>query len=324
MIVMLSAMQGQGALWVVFALLVSTVVALDLGLFQKKAHEPTVREALGWTGLWIGLAVLFGAGVFWQLGSAKGTQFFAAYLLEKALSVDNLFVLLLVFAQFRVPRKAQRKVLVAGVLGAIVLRGVLIVAGASLLSRFHVLTYGMGVFLLVAAARLVFAKEPVDDGMLVETPAEESFLIRALRRVLPISPEFDGAKFTTRAGGRFALTPLVLALVAIETADVVFAVDSIPAVFGVTTDPFIALTSNLFAILGLRSLYFLLADLLERLRYLKAGLAGVLGFVGLKMVLSFAVEISAPVSLLVILFIMGAATAASLYAPSTSKGTDEC
>ncbi len=326
---MLALQNGQGPLWLVFALVVSSVLALDLGLFQKNPREPTPREALLWTGLWLALACLFGAGITLRLGPSAGAQFFTAYLLEEALSVDNLFVFLLVFAAFKVPRAAQRKVLVAGILGAVALRTLFIVAGASLVARFHFLTYPMGALLGVMALKLAFGKDeaPGTDAGAGESGQPGGWVVRLLRRVLPLTDQHDQARFFTRIDGRLLATPLVLALVAVETADVVFAVDSIPAVFGVTTDPFLALTSNIFAILGLRSLYFLLSGALQKLRYLKAGLAGVLGFVGAKMLLGIVWEIPTPFSLLVLLAILGVATAASLRSNrllETTKGTDRC
>jgi len=312
---MLPAQPGQGVLWIVFAVVVSFVVALDLGVLQKNPRDPSPKEALLFTLLWVGLSAMFGAFVTVRLGTAAGTQYFAAYLLEKVLSVDNLFVLILVFAQFRVPRAAQRKVLAAGVLGAVVLRTGFIVGGVTLVAKFHVLTYLMGGFLLFAAAKTAFSEEDDDD----ETKPE-GVVVRLARRVLPISRDMHGASFFVREGGRLMATPLVLALVAVETADIVFAVDSIPAVFGVTKSAFLALTSNVFAILGLRSLYFLLQGALTKLEYLKPGLAAVLAFVGVKMVISRWFEIPAGPSLAVIVGILALATIVSVRA---NRGGDK-
>jgi tellurite resistance protein TerC len=314
---MFFAENGQGTLWVVFALVVSFVVALDLGLLQKNPRDPSTREALLFSLLWITLATLFGGGVTAKLGAAAGTQYFAAYLLEKVLSVDNLFVLILVFAQFRVPRAAQRKVLAAGVLGAVVLRTGFIVGGTTLVQKFHVLTYLMGAFLLFAAGKTVFSKEDDDD----EADKPEGAVVKLARKVLPITTELHGARFFVREEGRLKATPLVLALVAVETADIVFAVDSIPAVFGVTKSPFLALTSNIFAILGLRSLYFLLQGALAKLEYLKPGLAAVLAFVGLKMVVSYWYEVPAAPSLMIIVAILGIATLLSIRAQKKNGST---
>ncbi|MFO0638584.1 MAG: TerC/Alx family metal homeostasis membrane protein [Polyangiaceae bacterium] len=304
------AQSGQGTLWVIFAVVVSFVVALDLGVLQRNPRDPSAKEALLFTLLWVGLATIFGGVVTAKLGVASGTQFFAAYLLEKVLSVDNLFVLILVFAQFKVPRAAQRKVLAAGVLGAVVLRTAFIVGGVTLVERFHVLTYLMGGFLIFAAAKTAFSSEEEEE----EEQKPDGVVVRLARKVLPISDQMEGASFFVRREGKLLVTPLVLALVAVETADIVFAVDSIPAVFGVTKSAFIALTSNIFAILGLRSLYFLLQGALAKLEYLKPGLAAVLAFVGIKMVVSRWVEIPAAASLAVIVGILALATIASLRA----------
>ncbi len=315
---MLSAQHGQGVLWAVFAVVISFVLALDLGVLQKTPRDPSPKEALLFTLLWVGLSTMFGAFVTVRLGTASGTQFFAAYILEQVLSVDNLFVIILVFAQFRVPRAAQRKVLAAGVLGAVVLRTGFIVGGSELVARFHVLTYLMGGFLLFAAAKTAFSDDD-DDG---DEKKPEGIVVRLARRVLPISREMHGGAFFVRENGRLLATPLVLALVAVETADIVFAVDSIPAVFGVTKSAFIALTSNVFAIMGLRSLYFLLQGALTKLEYLKPGLAAVLAFVGVKMVISRWVEISAGPSLAVIVGILALATIVSLRANKSEKAEE--
>jgi tellurite resistance protein TerC len=313
---MLPAPNGQGVLWIVFAVVVSFLVALDLGVLQKVPRDPSPKEALLFTLLWVALATLFGIGITATLGTASGTQYFAAYILEKVLSVDNLFVLILVFAQFRVPRAAQRKVLAAGVLGAVLLRTFFIVGGSTLVEKFHFLTYVMGAFLLFAAAKTAFSEDE-DEADAAKKP--EGAIVRAIRKILPISPELDGSRFFVRIEGKLFATPLVLALVAVETADIVFAVDSIPAVFGVTKSSFLALTSNVFAILGLRSLYFLLQGALAKLEYLKPGLAAVLGFVGVKMVITRWVEIPASMSLAVIVGMLGVATLMSIRARGAEK-----
>jgi len=293
------------ALWFAFALTVLFMLAIDLGFFQRQPHPPTTKEAVAWSAVWLALAATFGAGVTLQLGTAKGVQFFTAYLLEKALSIDNLFVMVLVFGYFNIPAWAQRKVLVAGVIGAFVLRTLLIVPGASLVSRFHFLIYILGALLVFAAYKLI-RDESSDE------PQKEGFIERVARRVFRVSPSLDGTRFFTRHGGLLFATPLLVTLLVIEATDVVFALDSIPAVLGATTDPFIALTSNLFAVLGLRSLYFLLPKLLARLRHLKIGLSLVLFFVGGKMLASFAFEVPAGASLLVITCVLGGSALASL------------
>jgi tellurite resistance protein TerC len=300
---------GSAALWLAFALTVISMLAVDLGFFQRGAREPTFKESLAWSAAWVALATTFGLGVAAHLGASKGLEFFTAYLLEKALSIDNLFVLMLVFAHFAIPATAQRRALAAGVVGAVVLRGALIVGGTSLVARFHPLTYLLGALLVLAAIKLVRTKEDAEQ-------APESLTERVARRALPVSRRLDGARFFTREDGALRVTPLLVAVLVIEVTDVVFALDSIPAVLGVTSDSFIALTSNLFAVLGLRSLFFLVSALLARLRHLKTGLALVLLFVGGKMLGSFAFDVPVGASLLVVAFLLGGATLASLRAPT--------
>jgi tellurite resistance protein TerC len=298
---------GSAALWVAFALTVASMLAIDLGLGQRRSREPSFKESLAWSAVWVALACVFGLGVSAHLGAAKGAEFFTAYLLEKALSIDNLFVLILIFGRFAIPASAQRRALTAGVVGAFVLRASLILGGTSLVARFHPLTYLLGGLLVLAAVKL--ARERPGG----EADAPESFTERVARTVLPVSSRLDGARFFTRERGRPLVTPLLVAVLVIEVTDVVFALDSIPAVLGVTSDPMVALTSNLFAVLGLRSLFFLVAGLLARLRYLKTGLALVLLFVGGKMLASFAVDVPVVASLLVVALILAGATLASLH-----------
>jgi tellurite resistance protein TerC len=301
-----------------FTLTVTAMLALDLGVFNRKPREPTFLESIAWTGAWIALACAFGLGVTLHLGPGKGLEFFTAYLLEKALSIDNLFVLLLVFGHFAIPPAGQRRALSAGVVGAFVLRTVLIAGGTSLVARFHVLTYALGALLVVSAVKLARDKqEPKQDE------APESRTERLARMMLPVSTRLDGARFFTREGGMLRVTPLLVAVLVIEVTDVVFAMDSIPAVLGVTTNRFVALTSNLFAVLGLRSLFFVVAGLLARLRHLKVGLALVLLFVGGKMLGSFVFEVPTLASLLVVAAILSGATIASLLYPArTTERTD--
>lgn len=283
------------------------------------SQTPTTRSALAWTALWFVLAAVFGAGLGIARGGDSALQFFTAYFVEQALSIDNLFVMMLVFARFRVPRASQRRVLTWGIIGVIVLRGAMILAGTALVAQFHVLTYGLGAVLLVMAWKLARTLDEPDE------PAEAPQLggvQRVLGKLLPIGDAFDGDRFTTvRAGVRFA-TPLLVALITIELADAVFALDSIPAVFGVTTDPVIAFTSNLFAVLGLRSLYFALAGLLDRLRYLKHGLVGVLGIVGAKMLLAMAWPMPTWLSLALVSLVLGGAIVVSLVSTHASQESE--
>jgi tellurite resistance protein TerC len=296
---------GNAALLAVFALTVLSMLALDLGVFQRTPRAPTVKEAALWSAVWVALALAFGAGIAAVQGAQKGAEFLTSYLVEKALSLDNLFVMMLVFQYFRVPARAERKVLGYGIVGAAVLRGIFIVAGAALVARFHALTYVLGGFLAIAGVKLFRSSHaaPAFTGGKLE---------RALRRLVPVTDDVESGRFFTRVRGLLHATPLLLALVAVEAADIVFALDSIPAVFAVTTDPFIAFTSNLFAVLGLRALYALLAVLLARLRHLKTGLALVLLFVGAKMLFGWAVEMPAFVTLVVVVLVIGGAVVASL------------
>ena len=312
------------ALWVTFAIVISSMLALDLGVFQKTPREPTTKEALAWSGAWFALASVFGLGLGAALGPAKGLEFFTAYFVEQALSVDNLFVMMLVFAQLSVPRGAQKRVLIWGILGAIVLRGAMVFTGTALVTRFHFLTYAMGALLIVAAAKLLREIRRGEDEKEPElaAPHAPSRIRALLGRVFPITDGFVGASFTVVKKGvrgqavRHA-TPLLLALVTIELADAVFALDSIPAVFGVTTDPLIVFTSNLFAVLGLRSMFFALSGLLESLVYLKHGLALVLVLVGAKMLAAAAWTAPAWLTLVLVVVVLGGAVVASLLNKKT-------
>jgi len=305
--------------WLGFGVIVVVMLAFDLGVFQKQPREPTTGQALAWTAAWFGLAAVFGTSVAVTRGSDQGLQFFTAYFVEQALSIDNLFVMMLVFARFRVPRASQRRVLTWGIAGVVVLRGLMILGGTTLIAQFHMLTYVLGGFLLLAAIKLARElgkpEEPAPD----ELPGGKR--IRGLlSRIMPITDDFVGSRFTVIRSGIRHATPLLLALVTIELADAVFAIDSIPAVFGVTTDPFIAFTSNLFAVLGLRSMYFALSGLLEKLRYLKHGLVGVLGVVGVKMLIAPLWLAPTWLSLVLVTLVLGGAIVASLSSPTTEAG----
>ncbi|MCA1630640.1 MAG: TerC family protein, partial [Acidobacteria bacterium] len=261
------------------------MLGIDLGLFNRKAHTVTYKQAVGWSAVWITLALLFSGVVYWrrltELG-ADGAQdsvlkYLTGYIIELSLSVDNLFVFLLIFSYFKVPSKYQHRVLYWGVLGALVMRAVMILVGAALITKFHWIIYLFGAFLVYTGVKMFFQKE--DEGV----DPEKSMAVRAVSRVLPITRGYDGQKFFTRKGGKLYGTLMLLVLVTVEVTDLVFAVDSIPAIFAITTDPFIVYTSNVFAILGLRTFYFLLAGVIEKFHYLKMGLAIVLTFVGVKM-----------------------------------------
>lgn len=323
-----SLLSGDAALIAASAAAVLLLLALDLGVLRRTPRDPTFRSSAIWTTVWFGLAVAFGAGLTARMGTEHGVAFFSAYLVEQALSVDNMLVLIVIFAQFRVPPAAQRKALVAGVLGAVVLRTGLVVGGASLLAQIHALTYLLGAVLVATAVKLALS----GDAAVEEAGERRPGLVERLaRRIIPVSRSLDGTRLFTReavpvpvpgGGGsatRLALraTPLLIVVLVIEVTDLVFALDSVPAVLGVTSDPFVALTSNLFAVLGLRSLFFVVSGLLSRLRYLQTGLVLILLFIGTKMLVSFAVEIPVGASLLVISTLLGGAVLASLRAPRT-------
>jgi tellurite resistance protein TerC len=302
---------GTPALWIGFLAFVLGMLALDLGVFHRRDRILGLPEALGWSLAWIVLSLLFGAGVFHFLGRGPGQEFLTAYVVEKSLSVDNLFVFVVLFGALGIPRDLQHRVLFWGILSALVLRGAMIVGGVALLARFHWLTYVFGAFLIFTGWKLWAQEEDAGAGA--------ARILELVRRVLPTTSGLRGHAFFVRDEGRIRGTPLLLALVAIEIADVAFAVDSIPAVFAVSSDPFIVFTSNIFAILGLRSLYFLLADLVGRFVYLRPGLSAVLIYVGVKMMSVRWVTVPASVSLAVILGILGVAVLASWLATGRTR-----
>jgi tellurite resistance protein TerC len=299
---------GEPLAWAVFGVVIAVMLALDLGVFHRRAHVIRAREAAIWSFVWIALALLFNLAVYLRNGSDRGLEFFQAYLIEKALSVDNLFVFLAAFTFFAVPENLQHRVLFWGILGALITRGIFIAVGAALLAAFHWVTYIFGVFLVVTALRLLFGGDE-------EVRPEKNPVLALFRRFVRTTPDYAGTHFFVRQGGKLFATPLLTVLVVIEATDVVFAVDSIPAVFGVTRDVFIVYTSNIFAVLGLRALTFLVARLVQRLRYLKVGLALVLAFVGGKMLIADRYHISDIVSLLVVAGLIGLSALASLVIP---------
>ncbi len=302
---------GSPLLWAGFTAFVLAMLALDLGVFHREAHEVRPREAAVWSAVWVSLALMFAFGVYAWRGSEPALEFLAGYLIEKALSVDNIFVFLVIFAAFKVPPPSQHRVLFLGILGALVMRAVFILLGAALLERFHWMMYVFGAVLVVTALRMFRAGEEHVDP-------QANPVYRLVRCWIPVVPEYQGTRFTiVRQGRRFA-TPLLLVLVVVETTDVIFAIDSIPAIFAVTRDPFIVFTSNVFAILGLRAMFFLVAGVMDRFRYLKTGLALVLAFVGVKMIASDLYPIPVTVSLAVIALLIGGAIALSLAATRRS------
>lgn len=290
--------------WGLFVLFVLAMLALDLGVFHRKDTEPRFREALTWTTVWASLAMLFGLFVGYKMGPTASLEFFTGYAIELSLSIDNVFVFVVIFSALRIPAHLQHRVLFWGVLTALVLRGLMIVGGAALVARYHWLLYGFGAFLLLTGVKML--RQP-DHGV----APEDNRLLGFLRRKLQVTG-LHGSKFWVRVDGRLRATPLLLALVMVEISDVVFAIDSIPAIFAVTRDPFLVFTANVFAILGLRSLFFVLAGMLNRFVYLKRGLAIVLGFVGAKLILLDTVKIPALVSLLVVVGVLAGSVLLSL------------
>lgn len=299
---------GTPALWIGFNLFVLALLALDLGVFHRKAHEVSVREALVWTLVWVGLALAFNSGIYYWFGSERALEFLTGYVIEKALSVDNLFVFLVIFSYFAVPAVLQHRVLFWGILGALVMRALFIVLGATLLQAFHWIIYLFGGFLIITGIKLLLQRESAAHP-------ERNIVLRVFRRLVPITRDYHGTRFYVKEDGRWLATPLLMVLVLVEATDVVFAVDSIPAIFAITKDPFIVFTSNIFAILGLRSLYFLLAGMMGRFHYLKVGLALVLAFVGTKMLLVDVYKIPILVSLCVIVMLLAGSVVISLLRP---------
>ncbi len=308
-------------LWVGFVLFVIGMLALDLGVFNRKAHVVKIREAMAWTAFWVVLALVFNVGVYYMYehhwlgigtdiglimdGRTAAIQFFTGYVIEKSLSLDNIFVIALIFTYFKVPGIYQHRVLFWGILGALIMRGVMIVGGAALIERFDWIIYVFGVLLILTAVKMLIVRhDNLDPG--------KNPLIRLAKRLYPVSDGYDGAKFFTRIDGKRAITPLFLSLLIVESTDLLFAVDSIPAIFAVTRDPFLVFTSNVFAILGLRSLYFALAGMMDKFRFLKTSLVFVLTFVGVKMLLAHHHPIPTTISLAVIIGILTVGVLASL------------
>jgi tellurite resistance protein TerC len=307
--------------WAGFLALILGLLSLDLGVFNRRAHAPSVREALGWSAVWVALAAAFGGWIGRSMGTGAMLEFYAGYLVEQALSVDNLFVFILIFGYFKIPEALQHRVLFWGILGALVLRGAMIALGAAMLAQFHWIIYLFGAFLVFTGIKMAVGGD-------TEVEPEANPVIRLLRRLLPITTQFHGEQFFVReavaAGAplRWVATPLFVVLALVETTDVVFAVDSIPAVFGVTRQPFIVFTSNVFAILGLRSLYFVLTNVMGRFHLLKYGLSVVLTFVGAKMLVAETIPIGTGLSLVVVIAVLGASVLLSLVVPQKADHTN--
>ena len=304
-------MSNELLFWIAFNSFVVVMLLLDLAVFHRKAHQVRFREALATSIMWIALAGAFAGLVYYWHGHAATLEFVTGYLVEESLSVDNLFVFLLIFRYFRVPGEYQHKVLFWGILGALIMRGVFIWAGVALIQRFHWIIYVFGAFLIYTAVELLRTGER-------EIQPEHNPILRLFRRMMPVTKDYEDGKFVVRKGGLYA-TPLLLVLIVVETTDVMFAADSIPAVLAITRDPFIVYTSNVFAILGLRSMYFALAGLIEAFRFLSVGLAVILAFIGVKMLLSAHYPIPTGVALGVVGGVLAVSIIASLAAPKKAR-----
>jgi tellurite resistance protein TerC len=308
-------MTNQILFWVVFNLFVLAMLILDLKVFHRKAHAIHIREALIWSAVWIALALLFNVGIYFWHGSEKALQFLTGYLIEKSLSVDNIFVFLLIFSYFEVPPRYQHKVLFWGVFGAIVLRAIFILAGVALIERFHWVIYIFGAFLIFIGIKMALEKEK-------KIRPERNPILRLFRRFIPVLDDYEGDQFFVKKKAEYVATPLAVVLLVVETTDIIFAVDSIPAILAITSDPFIVYTSNIFAILGLRALYFAFGEMMRLFRYLHYGLAIILVFVGIKMVLADFYKIRVEIALGGVAIILFLSVMASLLWPRR-RGAEE-
>jgi len=300
--------------WIAFLVFVAAMMALDLVVFQRRAHVVSIREAGAWSAVWVAIALAFGVLVWSWRGPQRGLEFFTGYLIEESLSLDNLFVFLVIFRYFSLPENQYRNVLTWGILGAIVLRGTLILAGVALIGRFGWIVWVLGAFLVYTAVKLMIQEEEM------RIDPESSWLVRAARLFFPVEPRHLHGRYLVKdRAGRWAMTTQLIVLLVVSAADVAFAVDSIPAIFAVTNDPFVAFTSNMLAVMGLRSIFFLLAGLIHRIRYLRQGLSLVLGFIGVKMLAESWVHVPIMASLAVVAGIIAACVAISLLADSRSN-----
>ncbi|MGZ8473079.1 MAG: TerC family protein [Candidatus Deferrimicrobiaceae bacterium] len=303
-------------LWVIFGVVVMTTLMIDLLVFHRRPHALSLREAGAWTVVWVSLAGLFGASVFVTEGSAKGLEFVTGYVIEWSLSVDNLFVFLVIFSYFAVPLAYQHRVLFWGIMGAVVMRGIFIAAGVGLLEWFHWMIYFFGAFLVFTGIKILRQGE-------LEVEPQKNPVLRFFTRIMPVDPAFNEQKFFVRREGKLVATALVPVLIVVETTDVMFATDSVPAILAITRDPFIVYTSNVFAILGLRAMFFLLAGIMGLFRYLKIGLCIVLMFVGVKMLISDFYKIPITVSLAMVVAILASSVLASvIFPPAGEKATE--
>ena len=305
----------EAMLWVVFGAVILILFALDLGIFHKKSHEVGIKEALTWSGIWLIVAIAFNLLVYFWMGTERAIEFAAGYLVERTLSFDNLFVFLLIFSYFKVPSIHQYKILFWGIIAALVMRGAFIIAGIELMDKFHWIVYIFGAFVLVSGLKLALRKdeEPMDVG--------RNPVLRLCKRFLPTTEDYGDGNFIISKGGKRFVTPLFIVLLIIETSDVLFAFDSVPAILGITLNPTIVYTSNIFSILGLRALYFALAGCMVMFRYLNQGVTAILIFVGAKMLVSGFIEIPAVIALGVIVFVLVASIVVSMILPDKKAGT---
>lgn len=305
-------MSETGILWVTFNAFVVAMLAIDLGIFHRKSHEVGVKEALTWTCVWITLAMLFNLFTYYYFDKVKALEFFTGYLIEKSLSIDNIFVIILIFSYFKVPKAYQHKVLFWGILGALVMRFIFILSGVELIHRFHWLIYIFGGFLIITGVRMLTSGDQ-------KIEPDKNPLIKLAKKIMPITTAFEGNKFFVKRNARTWATPLFLVVILIETTDLIFAVDSIPAILAISDDTFIIYTSNVFALLGLRSLYFALAGIEQYFKYLKFGLSAILVFVGIKMCIVDWFKVPIEISLIVIGFMLAIAMICSRILPLRPK-----
>ena len=307
-------MSTDALLWTVFGVLVTGMLVLDLGVFHRKAHAVNVKEALGWSAVWITLALLYNLGVYFWLGPAKALEFLTGYVIEKSLSVDNIFVFILLFSYFRVPSEYQHKVLFWGILGALFMRAAFIALGVTLINKFTWVIYVFGAVLIYSGIKMALEKDK-------EVHPDHNPVLRLFRKAFPVTPQFEGSRFWVRRQAGLLATPLMVVLIVVETTDLIFAVDSIPAVLAITRDPFIVFTSNVFAILGLRALYFALAGAMNVFHFLHYGLSLILVFVGVKMIGAHWFKIPIGIALGVVAGVLVASVVASLIWPAKKTQT---
>ncbi len=305
-------MTNDALIWVLFNIFVLAMLALDLGVFHRKAHEVKLREALIWSGVWIVLALLFNLLIYFLRGTQSALEFLTGYLIEKALSVDNIFVFILIFSYFRIPAVYQHKVLFWGIIGALIMRAIFIALGITLIEKFHFIIYIFGAFLIITGIRMALQKDK-------EIHPERNPVVKLFRRFMSITNSYEDGKFFKKVDGRSYATPLFVTLIIVETTDLIFAVDSIPAILAITIDPFIVYTSNVFAILGLRALYFALAGIMKLFHHLHYGLSAILVFVGIKMILTDVFKIPITLSLVIIAVILLISVIASLLYPKEQE-----